>query len=91
MKSRLRHRRIDKGLEYDLRDRITIKLFMVPEPADSCEKKLLDDEHDVDEQREGPANDIDNVLCESCSRPNLKGDLFCTYCGAKIDGLSLPD
>jgi hypothetical protein len=89
MKSRLRHRRVDKGLEYDLRDRITIKLFMVPEPAETCEKKLLDEEHDV--QREGPATGVDKVLCESCSRPNAKGDMFCTYCGAKIEGLSLPD
>jgi hypothetical protein len=63
-------------------------LFMVPEPAETCEKKLLDEEHDVDEQKEGHAT---GVLCESCSRPNAKGDLFCTYCGAKVEGLSLPD
>jgi hypothetical protein len=68
-------------------------LFMVPEPAESFEKKLLDEEHDVhvDEQRGGPATGVDKVLCESCSRPNAKGDMFCTYCGdRKIEGLSLP-
>ena len=79
-KRRLRHRRHDKGLEYDLRDKIAIKVFMVdPEPRG---KSLLGEQEEAD---------FLDPVCKACGQRNQPDTVFCINCGAKMDGVQLPD